>query len=150
MSRSRIAIAVMVVACGGFATAATAVAPVKGGKYKGRLAAPKRDIRISWTVTSDRARVAKLATTDTPIYCDAVGDPIPLRFQPIQITESGTFTASMARLITEGANKGKPQVTVTITGTFAKRRRATGTFKADWFGDSTDCDGKSAFTAKVP
>ena len=133
---------VLAVALAGIAIAA---APRKGATYRGTIITG--GAAISWKVTATGKKVKQLAITNTPLFCEGGGAPVPLKFPAAAISKKGRFTTTATRKITEGPSAGKPQVEVTINGRFAKGGKATGTLKADWFGPATDCDGKTTFTA---
>lgn len=130
------------------ASAALAAGQVKGGSYKGSLAAPKQGIGVSFKVSGNGKRVSSLQISTIPIYCSGGGPATPIHFKNAAISSKGTFTSSARYVIKIGPFKGQVGETFKISGKFLKGRRERGTLTTTYPKDRA-CGGSSSYTTKA-
>jgi hypothetical protein len=156
VSAQRIATAVGVAALAA-ATAATAASGakrkspvVKGGLYKGALAAPRTAFTIAFNVSKNGKQVTGLKINNLPIYCSGGGPTEPMSFKNATISKSFSFESTAVQTIKSGSLKGQKGATLTLTGTFRSRRRESGQVTTAFpTSDGTSCNGTSSYSTKA-
>ncbi len=126
---------------------ALAASQVKGASYKGEVA--QKQVTVSLKVSSSGKQVTALSISNTPIYCQGGGRPIPVRFANAPISAGGTFTSTGRYVIAEGPFKGQLGTKLKITGKFLGGGREQGVLTTTWV-KTPSCSGKSSYgTSKV-
>jgi hypothetical protein len=133
--------------------AASAVAfaaePVSGGSYRGELAAPRDDVKVSFKVSKSGTRVTRIRMSDMPSYCRTGGARQPIKFKRARVSRMGTFRSVVKKSFGSGPRKGQMQVQVTITGRFISEEVVKGRVTTNWTAaaDPDLCDGGDSFMA---
>ncbi len=129
------------------ATAALAVAPVKGAGYTGALAGSHSKITISFRVSASGAEVENLRISGLPIYCAGSGPPgtPKIKFQNARISASGSFSSPGKDVIATGPLKGSVVATLLVSGSFAAGGREHGTVTTTYSGPAKRCGGHSSY-----
>jgi hypothetical protein len=138
------------------ALAASAVAfaaePVPGGSYRGELAAPRDDVKVSFKVSDNGKRVTRIRMSDMPSYCRTGGARQPINFKRAPISRMGTFRSVVTKRFGSGPRKGQMQVQVSIRGRFISEDVVKGRVTTNWTAaaDPDLCDGGDSFMAGMP
>ncbi len=141
-----VAVALALSALGGTGVA-LAASQVKDASYKGEVA--QKLVTVSFRVSSNGKQVTALSISNTPIYCQGGGRPIPVRFANAPISARGIFTSTGRYVIAEGPLKGQLGTKLKITGKFLKGGREQGVLTTTWV-KTPSCSGKSSYgTSKV-
>ena len=125
--------------------AAIAAAPKKGHSYRGRLAAPRTSIVVTFKVSSNGKKVTRLKINNLPIYCSGGGPAQPITFKSATITSKGTFKSTGKQTISSGPLKGQTGATLSITGAFLGGGKERGKLTVT-YSKSPDCSGSSKYT----
>jgi hypothetical protein len=134
-----VALALSALAGTGVALAAN---QVKGASYRGEVA--QKGVTVSFKVSSTGKQVTALSISNTPIYCQGGGRPIPVRFASAPISAGGTFTSTGRYVIAEGPLKGQLGTKLKISGKFLKGGREQGVLTTTWV-KTPSCSGKSSY-----
>jgi hypothetical protein len=129
------------------ASAALAAAQIRGGSYKGSLVSANDGVMVSFKVSATGKQVTALEISNTPIYCNGGGRPIPVHFKNAAISGKGTFSSTGQYVIVEGPKKGQVGTKLRITGKFLKGRAEQGVLTTTYVG-IPGCGGKSPYTTK--
>jgi hypothetical protein len=98
---------------------ALAAKPVKSGHYSGFVTGVT-DETVTFTVSKDGKSIQRMRIVPYVFSCGVGGPPPPESSKPASISSKGKFTAK----VTQGA------LSATVTGTFLKNGRETGTITA--------------------
>jgi hypothetical protein len=136
----------------GASTIALAAEPAPGGSFRGELAAPRDEVKVSFKVSRSGARVTRIRLSDMPSYCRQGGRPKPIRFKRARISRMDTFKSSRVKRFTSGPRRGQMQVRVTISGRFISEDVVRGRVTTNWTAaaDPDLCDGGDDFMAGMP
>ncbi len=148
--RARRGLAAATLAAALLATVARAATPLPGATYSGALSERQAAISISFRVSPDGREVEAVTFSELPIYCTGSGPPnARIVFATARISRRGTFTARGRDAIAVGPLKGTAVASLTLTGTFASKGRASGVVRTDYVGTASKCSGRSRYTTKA-
>jgi hypothetical protein len=125
-------------------TASALAAAPPSGTYRGTLAPPRTDIKVSMKLAG--THLTQIKISDVPLYCSGGGKPIPTSFPSTHLSATHAFTAHTTNRIKVGPLKGQVGERLTMSGRFT-HGKVSGTLKTVW-PLAKSCGGRSAFSAK--
>jgi len=128
------------------AVAGSTIKP-RPGTYKGVLAAPRTEYRVTLVVS--HGGLTRAAVSNIPLYCSSGGPPTPVRFAASKIAPSGAFSTTGRYTIKIGRFKGKVGEKLKLSGRFGSSGSVSGVLATTFVLNAPHCVGRTGFTAAL-